>query len=33
MTYKRVDDNQAKITKALRAEGWTVQHLHEVGKG
>jgi Holliday junction resolvase len=33
MTYKRVDDNQAQVTKALRAEGWTVQHLHEVGKG
>lgn len=33
MTYKRVDDNQAQITKALRAEGWSVQHLHEVGKG
>lgn len=33
MTYKRVDDNQGAITKALRAEGWTVQHLHSVGKG
>ncbi len=33
MTYKRVDDNQSAVTKALRAEGWTVQHLHAVGKG
>jgi hypothetical protein len=28
-----VDDNQSKIVKALRAEGWTVTHLHSVGKG
>lgn len=33
MTYKRVDDNQAQVVKALRAEGWSVQHLHSVGKG
>ena len=33
MTYKRVDDNQSKIVKALRAEGWSVTHLHSVGKG
>lgn len=33
MTYKRVDDNQAQVVKALRAEGWSVQHLHAVGKG
>jgi hypothetical protein len=33
VTYKRVDDNQSKIVKALRAEGWTVAHLHTVGKG
>ena len=33
MTYKRVDDNQSKIVKALRDEGWTVTHLHAIGKG
>ncbi len=33
MTWKRVDDNQALIVKALRKEGMTVQHLHAVGKG
>jgi hypothetical protein len=33
MTYKRVDDNQSAVTKALRAEGWTVTHLHAIGKG
>lgn len=33
MTYKRVDDNQAKVVRALRAEGMTVQHLHAVGRG
>lgn len=33
MTFKRVDDNQSRIVKALRAEGMTVQHLHKVGKG
>ena len=33
MTYKRVDDNQTQVVKALRAEGWTVTHLHAVGKG
>lgn len=33
MTYKRVDDNQGAVTKALRAEGWTVTHLHAIGKG
>ena len=33
MTYKRVDDNQGAITRALRAEGWTVAHLHAIGKG
>ena len=33
MTYKRVDDNQSKVVKALRDEGWTVTHLHAIGKG
>ena len=33
MTYKRVDEIQTQVVKALRAEGWTVQHLHAVGKG
>ena len=33
MTYKRVDDNQTKIVKELRAEGMTVQHLHGVHGG
>ena len=33
MTYKRVDDNQAQIVRALRAEGWSVTHLHAIGKG
>jgi len=33
VTYKRVDDNQAKVVRALRAEGMTVQHLHAVGRG
>lgn len=33
MTWKRVDDNQALIVKALRKEGMTVQHLHAVGDG
>jgi Holliday junction resolvase len=33
MVYKRVDDNQSKIVKALRDLGATVQHLHAVGKG
>jgi hypothetical protein len=33
MTYKRVDDNQGAVTKALRAEGWSVTHLHAIGKG
>lgn len=33
MVYKRVDDNQSKVVKALRDLGATVQHLHAVGKG
>ena len=33
MTYKRVDDNQAQVVRALRAEGWSVAHLHAIGKG
>jgi len=33
VTYKRVDDNQSAIVRALRAEGWTVAHLHAIGKG
>lgn len=33
MTFKRVDDNQTKIVKELRAAGMTVQHLHGVHGG
>jgi len=33
MTFKRVDTNQTKVVKALRAEGMTVQHLHDVHGG
>jgi hypothetical protein len=33
MVYKRVDNNQTQIVKALRDMGCTVEHLHEVGKG
>jgi hypothetical protein len=33
MTYKRVDEIQTRVVKALRTEGWTVTHLHAVGKG
>jgi Holliday junction resolvase len=33
MVFKRVDDNQSKVVKALRDLGATVQHLHAVGKG
>ena len=33
VTFKRVDDNQKQVVKALRHEGMTVQHLHAVGKG
>ncbi len=29
----RVDSNQADVVKALRAQGWVVQHLHSVGGG
>jgi hypothetical protein len=29
----RVDANQREIVAALRAEGYTVQHLHKVGEG
>jgi len=31
MTFKKVDNNQTQIVKALRDMGCTVQHLHEVG--
>jgi len=33
MVYKRVDNNQTQIVKALRDMGCTVEHLHTVGKG
>jgi hypothetical protein len=33
MVYKRVDNNQTQIVKALRDMGCTVEHLHAVGKG
>jgi hypothetical protein len=33
MVYKRVDNNQVQIVKALRDMGCTVEHLHAVGKG
>ena len=33
MVFKKVDNNQTQIVKALRDMGCTVQHLHEVGKG
>lgn len=33
MRAYRVDKNQSEIVKALRAEGYTVQHLHKVGEG
>ena len=29
----RVDSNQAEIVAALRARGWTVLHLHTLGRG
>lgn len=29
----RVDRNQPEIVKAIRKEGWTVLHLHTLGKG
>ncbi len=33
MVYKKVDNNQTQVVKALRDLGATVQHLHAVGKG
>jgi len=33
MVFKRVDNNQVQIVKALRDMGCTVEHLHAVGKG
>lgn len=33
MVYKRVDNCQVQVVKALRDLGATVQHLHAVGKG
>ena len=33
MVYKKVDNNQTQVVKALRDMGATVQHLHAVGKG
>ena len=33
MVFKRVDNCQTQIVKALRDMGCTVQHLHETGKG
>lgn len=33
MVYKKVDNNQTQVVKALRDLGATVQHLHGVGKG
>lgn len=30
---KRVDANQPEIVKALRDAGYSVQHLHSIGKG
>jgi Holliday junction resolvase len=33
MVYKRVDNCQVQVVKALRDLGATVQHLHGVGKG
>ena len=33
MVYKRVDNIQVQVVKALRDMGCTVQHLHETGKG
>ena len=33
MRAYRVDANQKSIVAALRAEGFTVQHLHKVGEG
>ena len=33
MRADRVDVNQKEIVAALRAEGFTVQHLHKVGEG
>lgn len=31
--FKKVDNNQTKVVKALRDMGCSVQHLHAVGKG
>ncbi len=33
MVFKRVDNCQVQVVKALRDLGATVQHLHAVGKG
>jgi Holliday junction resolvase len=33
MVFKKVDNNQTQVVKALRDLGATVQHLHGVGKG
>ena len=33
MVFKKVDNNQTKVVKALRDMGCSVQHLHAVGRG
>lgn len=33
MTRKRVDSTQGVIFAALRADGWTVEDIHEHGQG